>query len=79
MVQGRDHHQGRHQPGLRVRGHDGTGGNGVRMQWNYTGDTPGLPGTVSGASPRWLRLGGLALWATGALTIGALIFRFRDA
>jgi ABC-type transport system involved in multi-copper enzyme maturation permease subunit len=33
-----------------------TGGNGVRMQWNYTGDTPGLAGAVSAASPRWLRL-----------------------
>jgi hypothetical protein len=33
-----------------------TGHNGVRMQWNYTGDTPGLPGAVSAASPRWLRL-----------------------
>jgi ABC-type transport system involved in multi-copper enzyme maturation permease subunit len=33
-----------------------TGGNGVRMQWNYTGDTPGLHGAVSAASPRWLRL-----------------------
>jgi ABC-type transport system involved in multi-copper enzyme maturation permease subunit len=33
-----------------------TGGNGVRMQWNYTADTPGLPGAVSAASPRWLRL-----------------------
>jgi hypothetical protein len=33
-----------------------TGGNGVRMQWNYTGDTPGLPGVVSAAGPRWLRL-----------------------
>jgi ABC-type transport system involved in multi-copper enzyme maturation permease subunit len=33
-----------------------TGGHGVRMQDNYTGDTPGLPGTVSAASPRWLRL-----------------------
>jgi ABC-type transport system involved in multi-copper enzyme maturation permease subunit len=33
-----------------------TGGNGVRMQWNYTQDTPGLPGAVSSASPRWLRL-----------------------
>jgi ABC-type transport system involved in multi-copper enzyme maturation permease subunit len=33
-----------------------TGSNGVRMQWNYTGDTPGLPGAVSAASPRWLRL-----------------------
>ncbi|HEY7016133.1 MAG TPA: ABC transporter permease subunit [Streptosporangiaceae bacterium] len=33
-----------------------TGGNGVRMQWNYTQDTPGLPGAVSAAGPRWLRL-----------------------
>jgi ABC-type transport system involved in multi-copper enzyme maturation permease subunit len=33
-----------------------TGGNGVRMQWNYTGDRPGLHGTVSAARPRWLRL-----------------------
>jgi ABC-type transport system involved in multi-copper enzyme maturation permease subunit len=33
-----------------------TGGNGVRMQWNYTGDTAGIPGAVSAASPRWLRL-----------------------
>jgi len=33
-----------------------TGGNGVRMQWNYTGDTPGLPGAASASSPRWLRL-----------------------
>jgi ABC-type transport system involved in multi-copper enzyme maturation permease subunit len=33
-----------------------TGANGVRMQWNYTHDTPGLAGSVSAASPRWLRL-----------------------
>jgi ABC-type transport system involved in multi-copper enzyme maturation permease subunit len=33
-----------------------TGGHGVRMQWNYTGDTAGLPGTASANSPRWLRL-----------------------
>jgi len=33
-----------------------TGANGVRMQWNYTGDTAGLPGAVSAGSPRWLRL-----------------------
>jgi len=33
-----------------------TGGNGVRMQWNYAGDTAGLPGAVGAASPRWLRL-----------------------
>jgi len=33
-----------------------TGGHGVRMQYDYTGDTPGLPGAVSAASPRWLRL-----------------------
>jgi ABC-type transport system involved in multi-copper enzyme maturation permease subunit len=29
---------------------------GVRMQWNYTGDTPGLSGAVGPANPRWLRL-----------------------
>jgi ABC-type transport system involved in multi-copper enzyme maturation permease subunit len=33
-----------------------TGSHGTRMQWNYTGDTPGLAGGVSAASPRWLRL-----------------------
>ncbi|HSZ43016.1 MAG TPA: ABC transporter permease subunit [Trebonia sp.] len=33
-----------------------TGGNGVRMQWDYTRDTAGLPGAVSAANPRWLRL-----------------------
>jgi ABC-type transport system involved in multi-copper enzyme maturation permease subunit len=33
-----------------------TGAHGVRMQANYTGDTPGLAGPVSAASPRWLRL-----------------------
>jgi ABC-type transport system involved in multi-copper enzyme maturation permease subunit len=33
-----------------------TGGHGVRMQYDYTHDTAGLPGSVSGASPRWLRL-----------------------
>ncbi len=31
-------------------------GHGVRMQWNYTGDTAGLPGAVGPADPRWLRL-----------------------
>ena len=33
-----------------------TGRHGVRMQYDYTGDTPGLAGSVSAASPRWLRL-----------------------
>ena len=33
-----------------------TGGHGIRMQWNYTGDTAGPSGAVSAASPRWLRL-----------------------
>jgi hypothetical protein len=33
-----------------------TGRHGVRMQYDYTQDTPGLPGDVSAASPRWLRL-----------------------
>jgi ABC-type transport system involved in multi-copper enzyme maturation permease subunit len=33
-----------------------TGSNGVRMQYNYTGDIAGLPGKPSAANPRWLRL-----------------------
>ncbi len=33
-----------------------TADHGVRMQDDYTGDTAGLPGAVSAASPRWLRL-----------------------
>ena len=33
-----------------------TGTHGVRMQYDYTGDTAGLPGAVSALSPRWLRL-----------------------
>jgi ABC-type transport system involved in multi-copper enzyme maturation permease subunit len=33
-----------------------TGSHGVRMQWDFTHDAPGLAGTVSAASPRWLRL-----------------------
>jgi ABC-type transport system involved in multi-copper enzyme maturation permease subunit len=33
-----------------------TGGHGVRMQYDYTQDVPGLPGAVAAASPRWLRL-----------------------
>jgi ABC-type transport system involved in multi-copper enzyme maturation permease subunit len=33
-----------------------TGSNGVRMQYNYTGDIAGMAGSVSAAHPRWLRL-----------------------
>ncbi len=33
-----------------------TGSHGTQMQWNYTGDAPGLAGGASAASPRWLRL-----------------------
>jgi|HubBroStandDraft_2_1064218.scaffolds.fasta_scaffold32231_2 ABC-type transport system involved in multi-copper enzyme maturation permease subunit len=33
-----------------------TGSHGVRMQYNFTGDIAGMPGSVSAASPRWLRL-----------------------
>ena len=33
-----------------------TGSHGVRMQYDYTRDVAGLPGAVSAASPRWLRL-----------------------
>jgi hypothetical protein len=33
-----------------------TGSNGVRMQWDYVNDTPGLAGSVSASASRWLRL-----------------------
>jgi ABC-type transport system involved in multi-copper enzyme maturation permease subunit len=33
-----------------------TGSHGVRFQYDYTHDHGGLPGTITGASPRWLRL-----------------------
>ena len=33
-----------------------TGSHGVRMQWDYVNDTPGLTGSVSASAPRWLRL-----------------------
>ncbi|HEY3902755.1 MAG TPA: ABC transporter permease subunit [Streptosporangiaceae bacterium] len=33
-----------------------TASHGVRMQYDYTGDLAGLPGEVSAAAPRWLRL-----------------------
>jgi ABC-type transport system involved in multi-copper enzyme maturation permease subunit len=33
-----------------------TGGQGVRMQYDYTADVAGLPGAASATSPRWLRL-----------------------
>jgi ABC-type transport system involved in multi-copper enzyme maturation permease subunit len=33
-----------------------TGSHGVRMQYDFTQDVAGLPGAVTAASPRWLRL-----------------------
>jgi ABC-type transport system involved in multi-copper enzyme maturation permease subunit len=33
-----------------------TGGHGVRLQYGFTHDIAGIPGAVSSASPRWLRL-----------------------
>ena len=33
-----------------------TGSHGVQMQYDYTHDSPGLPGPVEPSSPRWLRL-----------------------
>ena len=49
-----------------------TGGHGVRMQYNYTGDIAGPSGTVSAGSPRWLRLTRVGDTITGyASTDGA--------
>jgi ABC-type transport system involved in multi-copper enzyme maturation permease subunit len=42
-----------------------TGSHGVRMQYDYTGDVPGMAGTVSAASPRWLRLSRSGSTVTG--------------
>jgi ABC-type transport system involved in multi-copper enzyme maturation permease subunit len=33
-----------------------TGAHGIRMQYNYTHDSAGMPGAVTATSPRWLRL-----------------------
>ena len=33
-----------------------TASHGVRMQWNYTGDSAGMSGSVGPTDPRWLRL-----------------------
>jgi hypothetical protein len=42
-----------------------TGAHGVRMQDDYTHDSPGLPGHVGPSSPRWLRLTRAAGTITG--------------
>jgi ABC-type transport system involved in multi-copper enzyme maturation permease subunit len=42
-----------------------TSSHGVRMQYDYVHDTAGLPGPISAASPRWLRLD-----RTGAVVTG---------
>jgi hypothetical protein len=42
-----------------------TSSHGVRMQDNYVSDTAGLPGPVSAAAPRWLRLARLGDTVTG--------------
>jgi hypothetical protein len=42
-----------------------TGGHGVRLQSDYTGDTAGLPGVASPSSPRWLRLDRVGDTVTG--------------
>ncbi len=44
------------QPGSAYAAMMVTADHGVRMQDNFTNDTAGQPGTVSPASPRWLRL-----------------------
>ena len=33
-----------------------TGSHGIRFQYNYTHDQPGLPGAITSSAPRWLRL-----------------------
>ena len=44
------------RPGSAYAAMVATGRHGVRMQYDYTNDIAGLPGSVSAAVPRWLRL-----------------------
>ncbi|HUB40894.1 MAG TPA: ABC transporter permease subunit [Streptosporangiaceae bacterium] len=44
------------RPGSAYAAMMATGSHGVRMQYDYTSDIAGLPGSVTAASPRWLRL-----------------------
>jgi ABC-type transport system involved in multi-copper enzyme maturation permease subunit len=53
------------QPGSAYAAVMVTGAHGVRMQDDYTGDTAGLPGAVSAAAPRWLRLTRSGVTLTG--------------
>jgi hypothetical protein len=46
----------RTKPGSAYAAVMATPAHGVRMQYDYTHDTAGLPGAVSAGSPRWLRL-----------------------
>ncbi len=54
--QGRAHHQAEPAAGSAYAAVMATGAHGVRMQYNYTHDSAGLPGHVSASAPRWLRL-----------------------
>jgi len=44
------------RPGSAYAAMMATAGHGVRMQYDYTGDTAGPPGIIAAKSPRWLRL-----------------------
>jgi ABC-type transport system involved in multi-copper enzyme maturation permease subunit len=55
-----DTHQGTGYAAVMV-----TGSHGVRMQYNYTHDSPGLAGPVGPSSPRWLRVSRVADVITG--------------
>jgi ABC-type transport system involved in multi-copper enzyme maturation permease subunit len=52
-----------------------TGGHGVRMQYDYTGDTAGAAGPVPPASPRWLRLTRAGDTLTGSESTGGADWR----
>lgn len=54
------------RPGAAYAAMMATGQHGVRLQWNYTHDTAGLPGAASAAAPRWLRLTRAGDTLTGA-------------
>ena len=57
LGQGRHHHQGEHPAGSAYAAMMITGGHGVRMQYDYTGDVAGIRPGDAGSFPRRRRAG----------------------
>ncbi len=60
------------QPGSAYAAVMVTGGHGVRMQYNYTQDVAGQPGSASTTAPRWLQLTRVGDAVTGAESVDGI-------